>query len=193
MNEQEQRFAEAAREYVEAASYLEYLGEEEGEEEGDAMDVGGEGSGVGVAAEAKALEVTLQCNAALCYLKAQAWAEAVQHAAAALKKEPVGGCGCVCASFNARGNACVSHLLAASVVAGQRQGAVPPGGGAVAPGAAGGGQGGFGGGGQGGAQQQGRAAGAPSALRDVTRVVWCGGVVWRWTGWGGCVVGCVVL
>lgn len=42
-----------------------------------------------VGEEARVLEVTLQCNAALAFLKAQAWAEAAQHAAAALKKEPV--------------------------------------------------------------------------------------------------------
>lgn len=39
--------------------------------------------------EARALEVTLQCNAALAFLKAEAWTEAAQHAGAALGKEPV--------------------------------------------------------------------------------------------------------
>lgn len=88
---QEQRFAEAAQEYVEAASYLEYITEEEEEDNGDTGDAMDEGKGGGgsVAEEAKALEVTLQANAALCYLKAEMLTEAAQHATAALKKEPV--------------------------------------------------------------------------------------------------------
>lgn len=72
---------------MEAVSYIEYIPDDSTDENG--MDEG-EGKGKkSVGAEAKALEVTLQCNAALAFLKAQAWAEAAQHAGAALKKEPV--------------------------------------------------------------------------------------------------------
>ncbi len=92
--QQEQRFAEAARGYMEAAAYLENLSDAvDEEEEGEAMDEGAKGGGV--AGEAGALAVTLECNAALAYLKAQAWAEAAQHAGAALKKEAVRVVWCV--------------------------------------------------------------------------------------------------
>jgi hypothetical protein len=40
--------------------------------------------------KAVALEVTLNANAALAYLKVKQWAEAAQRSTAALKKEPVG-------------------------------------------------------------------------------------------------------
>lgn len=45
--------------------------------------------GESAAKQASALEVTLNCNAALAYLKAKLWAEAAQKSTAALKKEPV--------------------------------------------------------------------------------------------------------
>jgi hypothetical protein len=74
---------------VEAASYVEFLPADDDND--DAMDEGKAG-------EAKALEVTLQCNAALAFLKAQQWAEAAQHASAALKKDGVRACVrlCIC-------------------------------------------------------------------------------------------------
>ena len=46
-------------------------------------------AGPNVTAQAAALEVTLNSNAALAYLKAGRWAEAAQRSTAALKKEPV--------------------------------------------------------------------------------------------------------
>jgi hypothetical protein len=41
--------------------------------------------------EAAAMEVTLQANASLAYLKAKDWREAAQKATAALKQDPVRG------------------------------------------------------------------------------------------------------
>ncbi|GAB5037444.1 peptidyl-prolyl cis-trans isomerase [Nannochloropsis oceanica] len=68
----EQRWGEAASEYIEAGSYVDGLNEED---DASTMDA------------AAALSVTLHSNAALAFLKAEMWPEAAQEASAALKKE----------------------------------------------------------------------------------------------------------